>query len=77
MTSQADQLLRDVLALTPEERAEFADRVLASLDSAERARIDNEWAAEADRRVEAYERGELPTVAAEDVYREYRDRRKE
>lgn len=76
MTRHANQLLRDVLALTPEDRAELAEHVLASLDSPDRMKIDEEWAMEADDRVAAYERGELPTVAAEDVYREYRERRK-
>lgn len=40
-------------------------------------RIDEERATEADDRVEAYERGELPTIAAEDVYREHDSRKSE
>lgn len=75
MTQHAQQILEHALTLSAEERAELAERVLESLDAPQRKRIDQEWAAEADDRVRAVERGELPTIPAEDVYREYRERR--
>ena len=60
-----------VLALTAEERAELAGRLLDELDNNEtdpdQAAIDAAWGREADRRYQAYKRGEERSVPIEDV----------
>lgn len=48
------------LRLTPTERVRLAERLLASLD--ERDEILASWVAEAERRGEAYERGEMEAI---------------
>jgi len=56
------------LSLPPAERAELADRLLSSLDASPMNRIDALWAAEAEDRIEAFERGEIKAVTANDAF---------
>lgn len=70
MTSPAEELEAAVLALPRGERARLAERLLASLD--EETEIDAAWATEVEARLEAYRRGEIESVPAEDVLREVR-----
>ena len=57
--------------LSPEERATLAQSLLESLD-APIAEVETAWAEEIERRVAAYDRGELKSVPAEDVFAEAR-----
>ncbi|HEV7475784.1 MAG TPA: addiction module protein [Pyrinomonadaceae bacterium] len=67
MATTTDDLLKQVLGLPPGERARLAEQLLESLESPnERNRAL--WAEEAERRVEAYERGELEANPAEEVF---------
>ena len=70
MTPQSEQVLRDALALTPTERAELVEQILASFEFPARKAIDAAWAREAEARIDAYERGEIKTVPADDVFNE-------
>jgi putative addiction module component (TIGR02574 family) len=72
MTDRSNQVLKDALSLSPTERAELAEHVLASLDTPERRRIDQAWAAESEERLDAFERGEIADISAEDVFGRYR-----
>ncbi len=74
MTNHAHQLLKEALQLSPAERVELLDQILASLDSDYRERIEAEWAIEIEDRIAALDKGEMPTLPAEDVYDRYRDR---
>ena len=49
MTATVRKLLEDALTLEPNERAELAEQLLASLDDVE-PEIETAWAAEIDRR---------------------------
>ena len=49
MTTTAQKLLEDALTLAPNDRAELAAQLLASLDDAE-ADVEKAWAAEIARR---------------------------
>jgi Putative addiction module component len=51
-------------------------RLLASLDSPVREHMDVLWGQEAEDRLEAFERGEIPTIAAKEVFDEIGKRRK-
>jgi putative addiction module component (TIGR02574 family) len=64
MSKRGAQVLEEALSLPPAERAEFADRLLSSLDASPVDRIDALWAAEAEDRIEAFERGEIKAVTA-------------
>jgi putative addiction module component (TIGR02574 family) len=58
--------------LSPEERARLAETLLESLRMAPLAEIEEAWALEVEGRVAAYDRGEVQTYAAEDVFAEAR-----
>jgi len=75
MSAQRAKVLEDALSLSPAERAELVDELLASLDSPARRRIDQLWAQEAEGRLDAFDRGEIKTVSAKQVFEEL-DRRK-
>ena len=69
MSARTTEILKEVLSLPPEERAELADGILASLEPAD-PKILELWAAEAEDRVAAFERGEIEAVSAESVFEE-------
>jgi putative addiction module component (TIGR02574 family) len=67
MNANAQQLLENVMRLPALDRASVAEELLSSLDTPDSA-IDKLWAEEAEARVDAYERGEMGTVSADDVF---------
>ncbi len=58
--------------LSAEERARLAETLLDSLREPPLAEIQAAWEREIEDRVAAYERGEVQTYAAEDVFAEAR-----
>ena len=71
MAKSVKLILDQALELSATERAAVAEKLLCSLDSPD-SKIDAIWAKEADARIEAYEKGEVETVSAEDVFAKYR-----
>lgn len=63
MSKRGTQVLEEALSLPPAERAELVDRLLTSLDSSSRRRIDELWAQEAEERLDAFEGGEIKTLS--------------
>ncbi|NRF71428.1 addiction module protein [Aquincola sp. S2] len=59
-------------SLDPEDRARLVELLLESLHEPPLAEIEAAWEVEIRRRVEAHDRGELETHAAEDVFAEAR-----
>jgi putative addiction module component (TIGR02574 family) len=72
MVDVLKELERQAKALTPEERAKLAEMLLESLQDAPIADIEAAWDREIEQRVAAYDRGELQTISAEDVFAEAR-----
>jgi putative addiction module component (TIGR02574 family) len=73
MTVTRNQILQDALALSEQERAEIAARLIESLDvgaEAEAAEAEAAWAAEIERRCAALDAGKTGTTSWEDVRRE-------
>jgi putative addiction module component (TIGR02574 family) len=70
MTPQSEQVLRDALELSPTDRAELVEQILASFEFPARKDIDAAWAREAESRLDAYERGEIKSVPADEVFNE-------
>ena len=68
MSQTYAELEREARLLSAEERAQLADALLESLRGEKIAEIEAAWAAEIERRVSSYERGEAKLVAAEDVF---------
>ncbi len=70
MTSRAQALLREVLTLPTNERADVAAELLASLDDAppdDPAEVEAAWAAEIERRARRVMNGESAGEPWEDV----------
>jgi len=68
MTAQAEQVLKDVLTLSPIERAEMVERILGTFEFPGRKGSDAAWAREAEERIDAYERGDIKATAASVVF---------
>ena len=68
MAVNAEQVLANALSLPPNERAQLAEQLFASLDISQ-DELDRLWAEEADSRIDAYERGEIKAVPASKVFK--------
>jgi len=64
MSSQLEIVEAQALILSPEDRAQLADRLITSLF--EDHDIENSWAAEAERRIEEIESGRATLIPAAD-----------
>jgi putative addiction module component (TIGR02574 family) len=62
-------ILSIALELPPDARAVLAEKLLESLDEKGLGEVDAAWAAEAQRRIAAFERGEMKALPAEKVLR--------
>ena len=69
--SFSNKILEKALNLTPTEKAELIDRLLASLDNPDKE-LDKLWSKEAEDRIEAYERGEIRALTLKEVLEKYR-----
>ena len=69
MTPLLKQLEEQARTLSPEERARLAETMLESLQSSN-PEIDCAWAEEIESRVDAVDRGLIPTHSAADVFAE-------
>ncbi len=71
MISRAQELLREALTLRPEDRADVAAELLASLDdaNADTADVEAAWAAEIERRARRVLTGESAGIPWEEVRR--------
>lgn len=72
MSSSLKEIEQQARNLSTEERAKLAEILLESLQSPPLSDIEAEWAREIENRVAAYDRGEVETYAAEDVFAEAR-----
>jgi putative addiction module component (TIGR02574 family) len=69
MQSSLKQIEAQALGLNSEDRAKLAEVMLESLSSP-LTEVAQAWTQEIEQRVAAYDRGEMPTHAAEDVFAE-------
>jgi putative addiction module component (TIGR02574 family) len=70
MPKHGKQILAEALRLPPVERAELAEDLLSSFEFQSRTAIDALWAQEAEDRIDAFERGEMSTIPAKEVFAE-------
>jgi putative addiction module component (TIGR02574 family) len=68
MSERGTQILKEALSLSPDERAALVEHLLASFDASARQHIDTLWAQEAEDRLDAFERGEILTIPAQNVF---------
>ena len=71
MSSLSQTLTAQALELPARERIEMVEQLLSSLDKPD-AELDQIWAVEAEARIDAYERGELKAISAQDVLSKYK-----
>ena len=71
MTETAKTLSERARMLSPEDRIELVDDILASLNEPD-PNIDRLWAKEAEERLAAYRRGEIKAVPLQEVLAKYR-----
>lgn len=62
------EVLHIALDLSAQDRAALAERLLASLDDLSEAEAETLWAAEAERRLEAYREGRAESIEAATVH---------
>lgn len=72
MADPVEDLAERAKALEPEDRVRLVELLLDSLHDEPIAEVEAVWEGEIRRRVEAFERGEVETYAAEDVFTEAR-----
>lgn len=72
MSALLAELEQQAYTLLPEERAQLAEALLESLHDSSLSEIESEWEREIEKRVAAFDRGELQTYPAEDVFAEAR-----
>jgi len=63
------EILEQALALKPEERFIIVEGLLRSLDEPDQ-KIDEIWAAEAEKRLKAYREGSLEGIPMEEIFRD-------
>lgn len=71
MSTSLKQIEEQARALSAEERAKLAESMLESLH-APVSEVEAAWVEEIERRVAAFDRGEIPSYPAEDVFAEAR-----
>ena len=71
MSASLKQIEEQARALSAEERAKLAESMLESLH-APVSDVEAAWAEEIERRVAAFDRGEISSYPAEDVFAEAR-----
>jgi putative addiction module component (TIGR02574 family) len=67
----AETILKEALALKPNQKAKLVDQLISSLNEPEK-NYDDLWAGEVEDRIDAYEKGEIKAVSLEDVLARYR-----
>ena len=72
MTDKTQAILEQALKLSPTERADVAEQLIASLDEAPDADVEKAWQEEVQRRLQQVELGEVKTIPWEEVQRRLR-----
>lgn len=72
MNATLEQIAREALLLTPDQRAELADLLVVSLGSTPPDEIQRLWIEEANKRLEEVRSGKVKTIPGEDVLAEAR-----
>ena len=68
MTTQAKELTKQALTLTPEERIELAETLMTSVDGFASPEIEAAWREEIDRRVRDFDEGRDKGVPSAEVF---------
>ena len=69
MTKNLKEATATAMALTREERAQLAGKLLLSLDEATEEEVEQLWIAESERRLEEFRSGKVKGIPADEVFR--------
>ena len=72
MSELLAELEQQARALPPDDRARLAEVLLESLQATPLSEVEAAWNREITERIAAYDRGDLQTIYAEDVFAEAR-----
>jgi putative addiction module component (TIGR02574 family) len=72
MTDKSQAIVEQALKLSPTERADVAEQLLASLDEALDSDVEKAWQEEIQRRLQQVERGEVELIDSDTVMAELR-----
>lgn len=72
MSTLLAEIEQQACTLSPDERAHLAEVLLESLRDPTLSEIEKEWERKIENRVAGFDRGELPTYSAEEVFADAR-----
>jgi putative addiction module component (TIGR02574 family) len=67
MSGKVEQLAKQAMDLSAEERADLAEQLWASIAGAEQAEIDKAWAEELERRMDDLEAGRVRVIPVDEA----------
>jgi putative addiction module component (TIGR02574 family) len=76
MTAKAKSVADSALALSPDERAQLAERLILSLDETYQSQLTASSNAEIDRRISEINEGHVTMISRDDALRMIRERKK-
>jgi len=76
MSGKSKSVLDAALALSADDRAEIAERLMLSLDEQRQQEIEDAWTAEIQRRMDEVDRGEVAMIPADEAMRRIRERKR-
>lgn len=68
MTALAENIFKEAVRLNPIDRAELIQRLFCSFDTKPDKQIEDNWKAEVEDRVSAYDSGKIPSDTMENVF---------
>lgn len=74
MSMTMGQILAEAKSLAPQQREAIAEALLIDVDEADQDEVDAAWAEEIDRRLAAYDRGEVQAVPPAEMFRRIREK---
>jgi hypothetical protein len=73
MSSQFEEIQRQIIRLQPEEKAALAHKLIEELDESTDENAERLWLEESARRYEAYQRGAIPSRDGDEVMKTVRE----
>lgn len=71
MMRTKEALLKELMMLNPKDKADIIEKVLKSLDEPD-DKIDALWKEESEKRIDAYEKGDVPSVSVNETFSKYK-----
>ena len=76
MPTDANRIAEAAMALSPDERAKLVERLILSLEAADREALDAEWNAVIDRRLAQIDGGTISLIPFDVAMQRFRERKR-